>query len=260
MGNGQLIVPGTTVPAHVLAGDTFSAGSNYGAAGAMPNKGAVVITPSPNAQVIPAGYHNGSGSVPGVAVTAAHLLTGDNVAGTAGTMPNFTSTAQIATAVGQSGTQLRFQTPPGYYDATAVVASSDANWIPANIANGVSLFGKVGTLVAGTLVATGTGTPSGSIAFTNDAGTTVNQAALTVTGLTFTPSRIEIVYSGGSGGTAVIYDVSNTFGSNAATHILEVIGGVVTLVRIGGNAVVSSTGFTLPFNQSGLVVNWYAYQ
>ncbi|WP_051318374.1 hypothetical protein [Cohnella thermotolerans] len=84
----QLYIPGTAAPADVLSGKSFSAGTNYIASGAMPNNGAVTITPSASAQTIPAGYHNGSGKVNAVTFDASKVLTGTTIAGTAGTMSN----------------------------------------------------------------------------------------------------------------------------------------------------------------------------
>lgn len=77
---------GTAQPAEVLSGKTFT-NDNGEQTGTMPNRGAMTITPTTTDQVIPAGYHNGSGKVKG-----------------------------------------------------------DANLIPANIKNGVSIFGVTGTL------------------------------------------------------------------------------------------------------------------
>ena len=60
---------------HVLAGKTFSSRiAGVGAAGTMPNRGAVVITPGTSNKAIPAGYHNGAGYVKGDA-----NLIGDNI-------------------------------------------------------------------------------------------------------------------------------------------------------------------------------------
>ncbi|OOM81825.1 hypothetical protein CLPUN_08190 [Clostridium puniceum] len=48
---------GNTIASHVLAGDIFSTEIDTGSIGTMPNKGAVVITPSVINQPIPLGYH-----------------------------------------------------------------------------------------------------------------------------------------------------------------------------------------------------------
>jgi hypothetical protein len=43
----------------------------------MTNRGAVTITPGATAQAIPAGYHNGSGSVPAISISS--VAAGDNL-------------------------------------------------------------------------------------------------------------------------------------------------------------------------------------
>ena len=49
----------------VLAGKTFSNASGAGIAGSMTNNGAVIADAGTTNQTIPAGYHNGSGTVVG---------------------------------------------------------------------------------------------------------------------------------------------------------------------------------------------------
>jgi hypothetical protein len=84
----QLILPGTAGPGDVLSGKTFSAGTNYGATGTMPNNGAVIITPGATNQPIAAGYHNGSGYVKGDAnLVPANIKSGVSIFGIAGTGP-----------------------------------------------------------------------------------------------------------------------------------------------------------------------------
>ena len=59
---------GNAVPADVLAGKTFSSAGLDDATGTMPNNGAWSASTSGNGSVtIPAGYHNGSGTVSGTA-------------------------------------------------------------------------------------------------------------------------------------------------------------------------------------------------
>lgn len=89
----QLILPGTAGPGDVRAGKNFCAGVNYNVAGTAADKtgAGVVLTPGAAPIAIPAGIYGGlttDGEVAAVAVTAAHLLAGDTVAGTAGAMPN----------------------------------------------------------------------------------------------------------------------------------------------------------------------------
>lgn len=65
---------GTAVVENVLAGKTFSNDNDNGLEGTMIDNGAVVITPSTVNQIIPIGYHNGSGIV-----TAITLKSGTNL-------------------------------------------------------------------------------------------------------------------------------------------------------------------------------------
>ena len=85
----NLILPGNAQPLQVLSGYTFSAGVNYDTSGTIPNQGATNFTPSGVGTVsIPEGYYDGSGVVEQVSVTASAVLSGNTIAGVAGTMPN----------------------------------------------------------------------------------------------------------------------------------------------------------------------------
>ena len=78
---------GTATSADVLVGETFSSSAGIGATGTMPNNSAVSITPGTATQTIPAGYHNGSGSVAGDAdLAAANIKIGVNLFGVTGTL------------------------------------------------------------------------------------------------------------------------------------------------------------------------------
>jgi hypothetical protein len=65
-----------------------------------------------------------------------------------GTMPNRAGHV-TAQSLSRNGTTLRFRPQPGYYSGTTgnSVQRTDANFIPANIRLGVSLFGITGTLI-----------------------------------------------------------------------------------------------------------------
>jgi hypothetical protein len=77
---------GTAQPADVLSGKTFT--NDQGErTGTMPDRGAVVITPSTTNQVIAAGYHNGSGYVKGDAnLVAENIRSGVSIFGVTGTV------------------------------------------------------------------------------------------------------------------------------------------------------------------------------
>ena len=78
---------GTAAAADVLSGKTFSGSAGLGVIGTMANNGAVNITPGASAQTIPAGYHNGSGSVAGDAnLVAGNIKNGVSIFGVTGTL------------------------------------------------------------------------------------------------------------------------------------------------------------------------------
>lgn len=65
---------GDAIASDVLTGKTFSNAQSTGIAGTMPNNGAVTETVTAGqTYTIPAGYHNGSGTVTGGGVTPALL-------------------------------------------------------------------------------------------------------------------------------------------------------------------------------------------
>jgi hypothetical protein len=79
---------GTATAADVLEGRTFSNATGSGLAGTMPNRGGLTVIPGTSAQVIPAGYHDGSGSVAGDAdLVAGNIRAGIELFGVAGTHP-----------------------------------------------------------------------------------------------------------------------------------------------------------------------------
>jgi hypothetical protein len=177
----SIILPGTADPSKVLSGQTFSAGPNFNAAGTMPNQGAVALTPSGGgALTIPAGYHNGLGTVAQVNVPAANVLTGTNIAGVAGTMPNRSGSDQNGLDQIYSGNTIGIRVPAGYYDGNKRVNWSDPNFDPSNIRAGATIFGMSG---------------SGSVK--RSASGTINlyvdgNQNFTINNLSFTPSKVII--------------------------------------------------------------------
>jgi hypothetical protein len=132
------LAAGNAVAADVLVGKTFSTPAGTGIPGAMPDNGAVVLTPSALANVaVPNGRHNGS-VVAQVAVNTAALLTGHSVAGANGTMPNHGAPTWTPTTYNQV-------LPAGHFDGGTVLG--DTNLKAENIAEGVPLFGVVGNLI-----------------------------------------------------------------------------------------------------------------
>lgn len=84
---GTLELTGDATAAQVLSGYTFyNTNPKSKLTGAMPNRGAMVITPSVNNQAIPAGYHNGSGYVQGDAnLISSNIAYGKTIFGVTGT-------------------------------------------------------------------------------------------------------------------------------------------------------------------------------
>ena len=134
---GDIFIPGTAIPQHVLAGDIYSSGTNYDSQGQMINQGAITLTPSGTGTVaIPAGYHNGSGYIAQVAVPAANVLTGTTIAGVQGQMVN-------NGAYNITPTTFNKTIPQGYHNGSGYVVG-DSNLVSGNIKSGVSIFGVAG--------------------------------------------------------------------------------------------------------------------
>jgi len=186
-----------TSDATATAADILAPKTAYGAAGTkltgtMVDRGNLSFTPGPTDQTIPAGKHGGSGKVAAVAVPAANVLAGTTIAGTAGTMPNRSGdTAAVASSV--AGTTLKLRASNGYRNgASDNVTITDANFLAANIRNGIPLFGLIGSLIEGKRSATGTTQDDGTAKGFEYAGSTSTQNgySLIVSGLSFKPSLI----------------------------------------------------------------------
>ena len=90
---------GTAGAANVLSGKTFSSSAGLGLTGTMANNGAVNITPGTSAQTIPAGYHNGTGSVAGETdLVSGNIRSGVNIFGVNGSPSVVNTSAATATA------------------------------------------------------------------------------------------------------------------------------------------------------------------
>ena len=146
---------GTAQASDVLAGKTIGT-ENGIVTGTMPNHGSKTFTPNDTTQTGNAGYYSGITVNPRPTLsgnaTASQVLTGrtfysNTYSKATGTMPNRAGHV-TAQSLSQSGTTLRFRPQPGYYDGSTgnSVQRTDANFIPANIRLGVSLFGVTGSL------------------------------------------------------------------------------------------------------------------
>jgi hypothetical protein len=114
--------------------------------------------------------------------TASDLLSGKTATTDAGeitgSMANRSGTSQHATSILSSvANRLYFYPPQGYYDGSTGVYEDEYNFLEANIRQGITMFGKTGTLAEGKKFASGTG-------YTNSGN------EITVTGLSFQPRTI----------------------------------------------------------------------
>ena len=158
---------GDAAAGDVLTGKTFSNATAAGVAGAMPNNGAVNISPGSSDQTIAAGYHNGSGIVAGDGdLVAANIKSGMQLFGVTGTVIESAGDAAAGdvlagktfsnnTAAGVSGTMPNNGTvnitpgttdqtiAAGYHDGSGTVAG-DADLGAANIKSGMDIFGVIG--------------------------------------------------------------------------------------------------------------------
>lgn len=129
---------GNAVAADVLTGKTFTNGISAGITGTMPNNGAATITPSGTGPVmIPAGYHNGSGTVAQVTVPAANVKSGTTIAGVVGTMADRGAVTIAPSASSQV-------IAAGFHNGSGTVA---AVIVPAaNVLVGTTIAGTSGTM------------------------------------------------------------------------------------------------------------------
>lgn len=88
---GQIYIPGTADPGEVLAGQTFSAGTNYQATGIMPNRGAPTITPGTANIGLNDGYYSGGTVLGDPDLIAANIKNGVSIFGVSGTVGRFAS-------------------------------------------------------------------------------------------------------------------------------------------------------------------------
>lgn len=118
---------------------------NYGdsVATAISNDGTTLkLTP-------PEGYYSGTDKVTTTDAdfVAGNILETAEVFGVSGSIP--VKSDSVASSISNDGTKLEFVVPVGYYDGTKKVTHTDANFVAANIKDGVNIFGLNGTLVGG---------------------------------------------------------------------------------------------------------------
>lgn len=184
----------TAVSADILATKTAYGAAGTKITGMMPNRGAQNITPGQTEQMILDGYHNGAGKVAPVLFDASKVLAGTTIAGKQGTMVDRAGdTAALSSAV--NGTTLRLRASEGYRDGVNdFVTISDSNFVEGNIPEGISIFGKVGTLKIGARLASGRATLTRNIS-------SENYFKASVRGLTFRPIIVVLELSGVGGWT-----------------------------------------------------------
>lgn len=123
-----------------------------------------------------------------------------------------------------------------------------------------TLATKIGQINTGKKYASGSVTSATSaLNFILDDGTSSSQYYITVTGLTFTPSLIELYYNTNYDRT--FYSSNGQFGSGGS-KIAEDIKNSYTpqYFKLTGNAYVNNTGFQMPVMVKGVSYIWRAYE
>lgn len=266
---------GTAVAGDVLSGKTATVDSGD-ITGSMVNRGAMAITASSTNQVIPAGFHNGSGVVNAVVVDPTKVLTGTTIAGTTGTIPIRSNGQNPATGTAQwPDGGLAVYLEGGYYAGGAGAGEvkvtpaqlqiADGDLHTANIKTGVSIFGIAGSLIEGKRYASGTATSGTSVnnGINWDGATGYFTYPVVVSGLSFLPSTIFMKW----------YDNSYRYGIYKAESIDYSGGGLVKYsiaswqnpsygqgFQMGGGISVSNGGFTLSASTSGRTCEWWAFE
>ena len=194
-----------------------------------------------------------------------------------GTMPNHTGHV-TGQSISRSGTTLRIRPQAGYYPGGSgnSVQWNDPNWVAANIREGVSIFGLVGTLLpAGSPLASGVATGSPSFetrTFVRDDGGTVPQSFIEVTGLALPtePNLIIAIYLGviqlSKAGLTIFRreGLSNYYGASQGKIVVaqDTGSGQVGWYQLDGSAAIATaTAFRLPIYSglSGRQIEWYIW-
>lgn len=205
---GGLMLPGDAQPGDVRHGKTASAGANYDFTGTLADNGSPsAVNPSTSTQTLAAGIYDSAitvNPVQGNATTADVLpsvtFSSQNGVNQTGTMATVTGGNTITPSTANQ-TAIAGST----YAENAITVAGSANLTAGNIAHGVDIFNVTGTLKT---YAIGT------------ANAVYNGSSLptwTISGLSFTPSDLYVLYSD-----------SSTVAYGDATH------GMTTLTT-GGN-------------------------
>lgn len=185
-----------------------------------------------------------------------------------GEIPDKNSANSYATKVSAASGRLYLMPPKGYYNqgATSWVYHDEPNFIPANIPAGMSMFGLAGTN-SNKRWAKGTVASSASTSeFMDVSGTTTMTGyKVTISGLTFKPTRICLrskIYPG-------VYETHYYEGTEQIDYPKVIRVGVYPLSNqstinwsLKGDVSpvsVTSSGFTLPVAAQGTYV-WEAYE
>lgn len=159
----------------------------------------------------------------------------------AGTMPNKSSSWQPGSFIGfDTNAGVLLQPPTGYYDGgvNSYVGYKDPNHIPANIIAGITVMGVLGTAING----------AGMKRVANGSGTTASDGTVTVTGLSFSPSKVYITAYNGS----IYYECSKDSDVTILNGDLAVPHQVASYPGYAMTTAISSTadGFTCKFSAS----------
>lgn len=216
----------------------------------------------------------GSGKKPKGTAVASQVLAGETFSNDVGielvgTMVD-RSGDTVAVSSSVSGTTLKLKASEGYRDGlNDFVTITDADFIASNIKSGKNLFGINGTLIDGTgmkKMASGSVTSSSSaVSFKDPSNNNANSGSVTVSGLTFTPSLIEITRPPEIDGDTTFYTATRALAEPTLYPSVKIVGQVRNgfneiYYRLASPAFVNATGFCLPVGALNATYNWRAYE
>lgn len=197
---------GNAVAADVVEGKTFSNKDDVGIDGVMVNNGAMTFNPGTSDQAVPEGYHNGSGTVNGDPnLSSGNIKNGVTIFGVAGILTVASGTANPSQVLsGQTfsnasgpatGTMpnigVQNITPGisaqsialGYHNGSGSVAG-DVDLTPANIKDGVTIFGQTGTFTETATPMAAADLRAGKVGFVNGSQVTGTMPTQTLSNAT----------------------------------------------------------------------------